>query len=137
MANVLSFVYCMGFNSIWFFVYVSFMTAAFYVTMWEHHYTGVFFSGHIGSNETMILYILIYTLLFFAQDTSWIVYGEKTVNVAIILFVAAVIGSSSTAIGCLIRVKKNLYDVALFVTTLSLVGFWNYFTMQGNNQFER
>lgn len=120
--------YSLGFTGSLLFVYVAMMTLAFYVTMWEHHYTGIFFSGHIGSNESMLIYIISYILLFFFPQASWLAHNESSwYSVASVLFVMAVVGSAFTALGCLWRVKKHFVDVILFTLSFLAVGLWSYY----------
>ncbi|WP_372369544.1 CDP-alcohol phosphatidyltransferase family protein [Candidatus Uabimicrobium sp. HlEnr_7] len=120
--------FCLGFEGEIFFIYIATMTLAFYVTMWEHHYTGVFVSGHLGSNESMLIYIIIYTILFFLPDTSWLVYNGEY-NIAFFLLAMAILGSCFTTIGCLVRVKKQFIDIILFIAAMLAVGLWSFYQM--------
>ncbi|BBM85624.1 CDP-alcohol phosphatidyltransferase family protein [Candidatus Uabimicrobium amorphum] len=119
--------YSLGLTGMWFFLFVTLLTLAFYITMWEHHYTGVFFSGHLGSNERMFVYIALYFCVFFLGDSSWLTFSDNSfANIPMILFILVAIGSVLTTLGCIVRVKKHFLDVILFTIAIATVGLWSY-----------
>lgn len=119
--------YSLGLTGMWFFAFVTLLTLAFYITMWEHHYTGIFFSGHLGSNERMFVYIALYICVFFFDQSTWFAFSNSWANAPMILFILIAIGSVLTSIGCIIRVKKHFLDVTLFTIAVATVGLWSYY----------
>lgn len=97
---------------------------AFFTTIWEHHHTGVFHSGRLGTNEALLLIITLYIFLFFVNPkTSWIAYqGFDKVSLASLLAYISILGCLGTIAGALWRVRQHWHEFMPILLLLAALG---------------
>lgn len=81
---------------------------AFFATIWEHHHTGVFHSGRLGTNEGLLLIIAMYLLLCFAPDASWLLYKPGQITLAAVLAYLSLATCVVTVLGAIWRVRAHI-----------------------------
>ncbi|MEX2666461.1 CDP-alcohol phosphatidyltransferase family protein [Candidatus Uabimicrobium amorphum] len=110
-------------------VYCISIGIAFFCTIWEHHYTGVFHSGRLGTNEGLLTVMGVYLAVFVFQRPSWLQYNGTLNHFVTIAVVFAITVSFYTALACIWRVKKHLGECILLVaamTTIAAANHYNY-----------
>lgn len=95
---------------------------AFFATIWEHHHTGIFYSGRLGTNEGLLFVISLYILMFFFFGTPTFTYkGPFSPNIASLMAYFTLAVSIFTIIGIVLRVKKHLSEyIPIIFIMLSL-----------------
>jgi phosphatidylglycerophosphate synthase len=81
---------------------------AFFATIWEHHHTGVFHSGRLGTNEGLLLIVALYFLLCFAPQAPWLLYQADKITLAMVLIVLSLLTCAVTVLGTLWRVRSHV-----------------------------
>ncbi|WP_372368305.1 CDP-alcohol phosphatidyltransferase family protein [Candidatus Uabimicrobium sp. HlEnr_7] len=99
---------------------------AFFCTIWEHHYTGVFHSGRLGTNEGLFMVMGVYLAAFIFQRPSWLQYDGTTTHFVTIAIIFAMIISFYTALRCILRVRKNLWECILLLFAMFTIAAANY-----------
>jgi phosphatidylglycerophosphate synthase len=119
-------VFSLGLSDIW--LLMGCLTAvaiAFFATIWEHHHTGVFYSGRLGTNEGLILIIGLFVLLFFFHKTWWFKYhGPATINVATGLAYLTIVACTITTLTIVWRAQGHRLEFIPFL--LALIAIWIY-----------
>lgn len=109
-------------------VYCISIGIAFFCTIWEHHYTGVFHSGRLGTNEGLLMVMGVYLAVFAFQRPSWLLY-DGSMNFVAFAVLFAIVVSFYTAFICVWRVKRHLYECVLLIAamiTIAIVCYYNY-----------
>ena len=100
-------------------LYLVSITIAFFSTIWEHHHTGVFHSGRMGTNEGLLAIIGLYLLLFFYYRNPWFTYHPYEINIASGLACCSITVCLVTIGKVIWRVKKHMWE---FVPILLVIG---------------
>lgn len=117
---------------------------SFFATIWEHHHTGIFVSGKIGTNEGLIVMIGLYLAFVFLFQHPFLSYsGYTDWNLASGVAYLTIAVCIVTTISILFRVKKYLREflpLLLALTAVSclfsqgmLSGFWASFLILAAN----
>ena len=110
-------------------VYCISIGIAFFCTIWEHHYTGVFHSGRLGTNEGLLMVMSVYLAVFAFQRPSWLLYDGSMSHFVTLAVLFAITVSFFTAFTCIWRVKRYLRECMLLIaamTTIAVASYYNY-----------
>lgn len=84
---------------------------SFFGTIWEHHHTGVFHSGKIGTNEGLILIISLYCAMVFVFKMPFFKYnGPESINFASGIAYFTILVCFITTVKIVLRVKSHLQE---------------------------
>ena len=100
-------------------MYLVSITVAFFATIWEHHHTGVFHSGRMGTNEGLLAIIGLYLLLFVYYPNPWFSYRPYEINIASILACCSITVCLVTIAKIVWRVRRSLWE---FMPLLLIIG---------------
>ncbi|NUM35407.1 MAG: CDP-alcohol phosphatidyltransferase family protein [Candidatus Brocadiae bacterium] len=108
-------------------VCLSLVAISFFATIWEHHHTGVFHSGKIGTNEGLMLVIGLYCAMVFVFKTPFFQYsGPETINFASGMAYFSILVCLITTIKILLRVRSHFLEfipIVIAVTTAAYLGY--------------
>lgn len=119
----MSVILCLGFHD-WLLVIVTlWMSIAFFATIWEHHHTGIFHSGRLGTNEGLLMVIGLDVLLFAAPaNWGWISYHGPTHPTLALAFAYLTIAVCLvTVVKTAARVRSKFGDYLPFLLVIAAI----------------
>ncbi len=104
---------------------VALVALSFFATIWEHHHTGVFHSGRLGTNEALLLIIGFYLMMAIFAPARILEYqGPFVPNLASGMLYLTIIGCLITLGGILYRVREHWQEFLPILFVIVAVFVW-------------